>query len=233
MSRSITPAVLGLMIVNIAIHLAVMFVTDNQQWTDFQENYLRLYKVDTLGLHKYELPPGSPEFNVFQPLGSSFAHSPSGLYHILLNMMCLYFFGPPLERLMGSGRFLGLYFFCAIVGGFLGAFFDTVANPSLGASGAICGLLIAFAWLYPQSKMGLLFIPIFIPSRIFTAGFAAISFGLMIHSMSTGRSLGGISHSGHLAGMVAGFIFMLGFMALYKREPVVEEMMVEPLEEED
>ena len=115
---------------------------------------------------------------------------------------------------MGSLPFLGLYLFCAIVGGFLGAFFDTVANPSLGASGAICGLLIAFAWLFPESRMGLLFIPIFIPSRIFTALFAAISLGLMVHSMTTGRSLGGISHSGHLAGMVAGFLFMIGYVAV-------------------
>ncbi len=230
MFRSITPVVLGLLVVNVAIHLAAVFITDNDTWNEVQERYMRLQKVDTFGLHKYEMPPGTPKFHPLQPLGASFAHDPVGLYHIVLNMLCLFFFGPSLERRMGSLPFLGLYFFCAIVGGFIGAYGDTVANPSLGASGAICGLLVAFAWLFPGSRMGLMFIPVFIPSRIFTGLFAAISLGLVIYAIGTGRSFGGISHSGHLAGMIAGVLFMIGYAMFAKDKQSPDSREEEPEE---
>lgn len=224
MNRSITPVVLALILVNVVIHLAVLS-SENSEWIAFQENYMRLQKVDTLGLHPFKMPEGTPAFNAFQPLGSAFAHDPGSLFHIVLNMMCLFFFGPALEKKMGSIRFFALYMFAAIAGGFIGAFFDPSPIPSLGASGAISGLLVAFAWLYPKSRMGLLFLPIFIPSRIFTSLFAVISLGLSIHSMMTGQSLGGISHFGHLAGMIAGLIFMIGYQAFNRNTsgPAAEE----------
>ena len=219
MKRSITPVVLGLIVINVVIHLAVIS-SDNAQWKDFQENYMRLQKVDLLGLHQFKMPEGTPEFNVFQPLGSAFAHDPVSFLHIIFNMMCLFFFGPALEMKMGSLRFLALYLFGAIAGGFIAAFFDPSPVPALGASGAISGLLVAFAWLYPESRMGLMFLPVYIPSRIFTTLFAVISLGLSIHGMKTGRSLGGISHFGHLAGMIAGFIFMTGYQILTKKDEI-------------
>jgi len=217
MKRSITPVVLGLIVVNVVIHLALIS-SDNAQWREFQESYMRLQKVDILGLHRFRMPEGTPEFNAFQPLGSAFAHDPVSPVHIILNMMCLFFFGPALEKKMGSLRFFALYMFGAIAGGFIAAYFDPSPVPALGASGAISGLLVAFAWLFPGSKMGLMFLPVYIPSRIFTSLFAVISLGLSIHSMMTGKSLGGISHFGHLAGMIAGLIFMIGYQALSKKD---------------
>jgi len=217
MNRSFTPVVFGLIVVNVLIHIAVLTV-ESESWLAFQDKYMLLHKVDQFGLHARSAPPGLGEFNPVQPLGSSFAHSKATLLHLILNMMCLYFFGPALERYMGSIRFLILYLFCAVVGGFLTAYFDPIWNPSLGASGAISGLLVAFAWLFPQSRMGLMFIPIYIPSRIFTALFAAISLWLVFQSVGSGRSAGGISHAGHLAGMIAGFVFMLGYLAVAPRK---------------
>ncbi len=217
MNRSLTPIVLGLIVVNVLIHIAALTV-ESESWLAFQDKYMLLHKVDKAGLHSHPAPPGLGEFNPVQPLGSSFAHSKATLLHLIMNMMCLYFFGPALEKYMGSMRFLVLYLFSAVVGGFLTAYFDPSWNPSLGASGAISGLLVAFAWLFPQSRMGLMFIPVYIPSRIFTALFAAISLWLVVQSVGSGSSAGGISHAGHLAGMIGGFVFMLGYLALFPRK---------------
>lgn len=206
MNRNITPVVLALIIINAAVHL--FFWIGPQSFAGYKETLFTLWKVDTFGWHDPKLPSGYPDFNWFQILGSAFSHS-DRLFHILMNMMCLFFFGPALEKRMGSVWFAIYYLFCAIVGGIIVAFLALTGNPVLGASGAICGLLVGFAWLFPESKMGLLFIPVYIASRKFTAGFAVFSIAMIIIDRVTGKAIVPISHFGHLAGMVAGLIFML------------------------
>ena len=140
-----------------------------------------------------------------------FNHDPQRILHILINMFVLIMFGPQMESIMGGKRFLNFYLFCGVVGGLLTAFIDPSPIPVLGASGAISGLILAFAMYFPRNKLLLFF---FIPmeARLMAQLFAAFSL-VMIILDATGADLGrmgGISHFGHLAGMIAAVIFFYG-----------------------
>ena len=146
---------------------------------------------------------------IWQPITYLFLHSPYGFGHILFNMLALWMFGSDLERDWGTRRFLNYYFFCGIGAGLcdvsarflLGSSRD-LAIPTIGASGAIYGLLMAFGLLYPNRTVlvGLLF-PI--PARIFVLILGGIAF------LSTfGAAGSGISHMAHLGGMAFGFYYL-------------------------
>ena len=84
---------------------------------------------------------------VWQPVTSIFVHDPGGLWHLLLNMLGLYFFGGDVDRRLGRVGFLGLYFLSGIVGALLCLSYGDA--PAFGASGAVLGVLAAFAMLFP------------------------------------------------------------------------------------
>ena len=146
---------------------------------------------------------------LWQPITYLFLHSPYGFSHLIFNMLTLWMFGADLERDWGTRRFLNFYFFCGIGAGLcdvaarylLGTPRDLLI-PTIGASGAIYGLLMAFGLIYPNRIIyfGLLF-PI--PARVFVAILGGISF------LSTfGASGSGISHMAHLGGMAFGFFYL-------------------------
>jgi membrane associated rhomboid family serine protease len=146
---------------------------------------------------------------LWQPITYLFLHSPYGFGHLIFNMLTLWMFGADLERDWGTRRFLNFYFFCGIGAGLcdvaaryiLGTPRDLLI-PTIGASGAVYGLLMAFGMIYPNRIIyfGLLF-PI--PARIFVAILGGISF------LSTfGASGSGISHMAHLGGMAFGFFYL-------------------------
>lgn len=203
-----TPVVWFLVMINLAVYLAAIWIKA-PVWVDFQNDFLRLWKWGTFALPENSPAPATP-FHPFQTLGAAFAHTLP--LHIILNMMCLYTFGPSLEERMGSPKFLSLYLFSAVFGGFFAAWFEPTANYAFGASGAICGLLVACAWLFPENKMELLFLPVYIPLRNFTAAFIVITIGLVVYAYLTHSNPGQISHTGHLGGIVGGALFMLLFM---------------------
>lgn len=130
-----------------------------------------------------------------------FIHDMSSPWHVLFNMVGLYFFGPPLERYMGSRRFVPFYLFCGAVGGvffivltlvgFLGPY------PLVGASGSILGLLAASAILFPQSIIVLFVVPV--PIRI---GAILLAVGYFLWVVMQGANAGG--NVVHLAGMATG-----------------------------
>jgi membrane associated rhomboid family serine protease len=143
---------------------------------------------------------------LWQPFTYLFLHSPFGFGHILFNMLALWMFGSDLERDWGTRRFLNFYFFCGVGAGIC----DVVARllwgdpdaSTIGASGAIYGVLLAFGLLYPHRTVyfALLF-PI--PARIFVLILGAIAF------LSTfGASGSQISHIAHLGGMVFGYVYL-------------------------
>lgn len=143
---------------------------------------------------------------LWQPFTYLFLHSPYGFGHILFNMLALWMFGSDLERDWGTRRFLNYYFFCGVGAGLC----DVVARlmwgdpytSTIGASGAIYGVLLAFGVLYPNRTVyfALLF-PI--PARIFVLILGVIAF------LSTfGASGSQISHIAHLGGMVFGFFYL-------------------------
>ena len=144
---------------------------------------------------------------IWQPFTYLFLHG--GVGHILINMLILWMFGVQLERLWGS-RFFLRYYFVAGVGAaivtllvsllpfsFSGA---TYATVTIGASGAIYGLLMAFAIYYPESPI-LMFFLFPVPAKYFVMILGAIAF------VSTPRG-GGLAHITHLGGLVAGYLYL-------------------------
>ena len=144
---------------------------------------------------------------VWQPFTYMFLHG--GIGHILLNMLVLWMFGTQLERIWGSRFFLRYYFItgvgagvATIAAGLLPAAFaePTYAGVTIGASGAIYGLLVAFALYYPNAPV-LMFFLFPVPARYFVMIIGAIAF------LSVPRS-GGVAHIAHLGGLVVGYLYL-------------------------
>lgn len=142
---------------------------------------------------------------VWQLVTYMFLHDPMGFFHILFNMLALWMFGADLERDWGTKRFLQYYFLCGIGAGLC----DIAANiavgnwytRTIGASGAIYGLLLAFGVLYPNRVI--LFNFLFpIKAKYFVMIIGAIAF---LSSFGAG---GGVSHVAHLGGMLFGYIYL-------------------------
>ena len=145
-------------------------------------------------------------FRPWQLVTYAFMHG--GLPHILFNMFALFMFGGAIERTFGARNFIVYYFTCAIVAAVaqllvLHFFSPEKFFPTLGASGAIFGLLLAFGMLYPHEKMMLIFLPIPIPAWIFVIGYAAVELVLGV----TGTQAG-VAHFAHLGGMVGGIVLI-------------------------
>ena len=152
-------------------------------------------------------PPGGLEsrFEIWQLVTYSFLHG--SLAHIFFNMLGLYMFGSEVERLFGSRFYLLYYFGCVItaalthlaVTGWMGA----PPYPTVGASGGVYGLLLAFGVYFPHRRVLLLFPPIPLPARVFVILFAALElvFGV------TGTAAG-VAHFAHLGGMLGGWLML-------------------------
>lgn len=139
------------------------------------------------------------------PLTYMFAHA--GWGHLLVNMLGLFFFGPPLEEKLGSWEFLMYYLATGLLAGLfsLGIYFFTgAARVNLvGASGALYAVLLAFATWYPRARVYLMgIIPVRAPVMIL------IFAGLSILQQVTGAGRN-VAHLTHLAGLGFGFLYIL------------------------
>jgi membrane associated rhomboid family serine protease len=194
---NLTPVVLNLIIINVLVLIALhIYPAQLFEW-------FWLFKSDLIIDHGYL---GFQPFKPVQLVTSFFSHFE--IWHIALNMLALVSFGPPLEMVLGPKRFLASYLTIGVVCSIIIAFLDPSSVPVLGASGAISGMLVLFGFYFPQTKLGILFLPFRFPIRKFLIGFAIISAALTIIQETTDTSMGGISHFGHLAGMVAGFGYL-------------------------
>lgn len=151
--------------------------------------------------------PGSPPFELWQLVTYGFLHG--SVTHIGFNMLALYMFGQDIERLFGS-RFFLLYYLACIVAAALthlaaSAWMGAAPLPTVGASGAMFGLLLAFGWFFPERKLIFLFLPFPMPSRVFVALYGGIELLLGV----TGTAPG-IAHFAHLGGMLGGWLVILG-----------------------
>jgi membrane associated rhomboid family serine protease len=144
-------------------------------------------------------------FRIWQLVTYAFMHG--GFQHIFFNMFALYMFGGTIERTFGSRNFTVYYFVCLIVAALaqlaVVKYFTHGFTPTLGASGAIFGLLLAFGMLYPHEKLMLIFLPIPIPAWLFVIGYGAIELVLGV----TG-SQADVAHFAHLGGMLGGFLMI-------------------------
>jgi len=158
-----------------------------------------------------EFGPVRPYFmwqagHLWEPFTYMWLHG--GLGHIAMNMFALWMFGSPLALAWGPRKFLGFYLFCGIGAGFVIASWpylimnlspEALLIPTVGASGAIYGVLLAYSLTWPDRVIALLFPPI---------TFRAIWLipGLFIMTVLFGG--GGISHIGHLGGVLMGWIYL-------------------------
>ena len=149
------------------------------------------------------------ELRVWQPVTYMFLHG--GIFHILFNMLALWMFGVELERMWGSEYFMK-YYFASGIGAALTtiilsftpfAFADTLyISLTIGASGAVYGILLAYAMYFPDRPIYMyFFFPI--PAKYFVMIIGAIS---LYSAMGSGG--GGVAHSTHLGGILAGYLFL-------------------------
>ncbi|HEY1899994.1 MAG TPA: rhomboid family intramembrane serine protease [Steroidobacteraceae bacterium] len=153
-------------------------------------------------------PPGTL-FQPWQLITYAFLHD--GFMHIFFNMFALFMFGTPLERYWGSGRFTLFYFVCVLAAGLTQLTVAVAANsasPTLGASGGIFGLLLAFAFYFPRQRIMLLFPPIPLPAWAFVS-----LYGLLELFLGVTGNEAGVAHFAHLGGMVGGAAVILFWRA--------------------
>jgi membrane associated rhomboid family serine protease len=143
---------------------------------------------------------------IWQLVTYLFLHDPHGFTHILINMLILWMIGADLERDWGTERFLKYYFLCGIGAGvcvvLANLFTGHLDTFTIGASGAVYGLLLAFGVLYPD-RIVLFFFVFPIKAKYLVMIYGAIEF-----MSSFGSSGGGVSHVAHLGGMVLGYIYL-------------------------
>jgi membrane associated rhomboid family serine protease len=133
---------------------------------------------------------------------SGFVHADAS--HLIFNLITFYFFAFPLERAIGSVRFLALYFFGMVLSD-LGTCFKHRNDPnsaSLGASGAILAVLFASIVYFPEQSLFILPIPIPIPAPLFAVGYLIYSY------YASRRHVGPINHDAHIGGALTGLAFV-------------------------
>ncbi len=144
----------------------------------------------------------APEhFMPWQLVSYAFLHG--SLMHLAFNMFALYMFGGAIERVYGTRRYFAYYLACVVSAGLTQLAFAAVTGesyPTVGASGGVFGLLLAYAIYFPHSRVMLLFPPIPMPARVFVALYAALELFLGVTgSQST------VAHFAHLGGMIGGY----------------------------
>jgi membrane associated rhomboid family serine protease len=143
---------------------------------------------------------GRVGFEPWQLVTSAFLHG--GFAHIALNMFALYSFGMMVERAVGSPRFAVLYFASVLTASLVQlwvvtATADTGAVPTVGASGGVFGVLLAFAFLFPHSRVMLIFPPIPMKAWMLVAAYAVIELTSGVLGTASG-----VAHFAHLGGML-------------------------------
>jgi membrane associated rhomboid family serine protease len=149
---------------------------------------------------------------IWQLVTYSFLHV--GLFHILFNMLALWMFGAQLESDWGYRKFLEFYFFCVvgaalttIAVSYTGLGGITPATNTVGASGGVLGILMAFGLIYGEQEIMLFPIPLSIRAKYFVAGLVFIELISAINSAGPGRARD-IAYVAHLGGLLFGFLYV-------------------------
>ncbi|MFI3323425.1 MAG: rhomboid family intramembrane serine protease [Rikenellaceae bacterium] len=182
------PVVLNLMIVNCLVLMATNIFSP-----DFFYRYFALWGVN------------SPLFKPFQVVTYMFMHA--NVNHLFFNMFSLWMFGRTLEQVFGQKRFLTYYMVCGISAGLIQLAVSAATNgmyPTVGASGSVFGLLLAFGVLFPNQIIMLLIPPIPIKAKWFVMIYGVIELFLGV----SGRQMG-VAHFAHLGGMIGGYLLLM------------------------
>ena len=169
---------------------------------------------------RYSMPQIASYFTTGQQLLSwlSFMFLHGGFWHLLGNMWSLYIFGDNVEDRLGPFRYLVFYLLCGITSGLSHLFFNLHSNmPTIGASGAIAGVMGAYLILYPHSKILTLIPIIFIPWFIEIPAFFFLGLWFFLQFLNAAGShgnIGGIAWWAHIGGFVFGIVLLKIFLAL-------------------
>jgi membrane associated rhomboid family serine protease len=134
----------------------------------------------------------------------AFVHA--SVQHIFFNMFGLYMFGADVERVWGERRFLAYYLACALAAALTQlviASFGVAAGPTVGASGAIFGVLLAYARLFPHRMIMPLIPPIPMRAPVFVA-----LYGVLELVLGVSGAQAGVAHFAHLGGLLGGFLLL-------------------------
>lgn len=211
-----TPIVFNLIIINVLVFFAQMVFggTDGGKVNDL------------FALHHFR----SEEFRPYQLITYMFMHA--NFPHILFNMFGLWMFGAMLERVWGPKRFLIFYLICGVGAGLaqLASFAHDFANINssmidlgqyqamrysytVGASGAVMGILAAFGYLFPNTELYIMFIPVPVKAKWAVLGFIALD----LFSGLSGDPGDNVAHFAHLGGAIIGFLIVLYWNKTNKR----------------
>ena len=183
-----SPVVLNLIIINALAFFAVNVFGNDVAYEELI-NSLALYPIETILFRPYQL------------LTYMFLHA--DIFHLLFNMLGLWMFGTVIEKMWGAKRFIIFYLACGIIAGVTQMFFGI--GPSIGASGAIMGVLVAFGMTFPNTELFIMPIPFPVKAKWAISGFIVID----LLSGLAGSENDPIAHFAHLGGAIAGFLIML------------------------
>jgi len=187
MFRTLPPATRAILITNVVVYLLEQIAFDP---------LIKLFALWPLG----------PLFRPWQIVTYAFLHDP-GIAHIFFNMFALYMFGGALESFWGSRRFVMFYFASVLAAAgteLLVLTQSRVIEPVIGASGGVFGLLLGFAWFFPQQRLMLLFPPIPMPAWLFVTLYGALELVLGVRGTQDN-----VAHFAHLGGMLGGAVMIL------------------------
>jgi membrane associated rhomboid family serine protease len=194
-SENFPPVIKNLLIINGIIFLATEFILRDKFY---------LEGLEVLGLKGvFGLwPINSPYFEPYQFITHMFTRA--DLSHIFFNMFNLWMFGRILENVWGPKKFLSFYFICGLVAAVAHLAVQYYTNGfsfAVGASGAVMGVMVAFAYTFPNTKLMFIFLPVPIKAKWIIMGMIAFDlFGGLGQFGGTG-----IAHWAHLGGAAAGF----------------------------
>ena len=161
-----------------------------------------------LGNGVYDPAGAVPSFMPWQLLTYAFLHG--GLMHLAFNMLALVMFGAPLEHTWGERRYLTYYIVCVVGAGLCQLVVGSLAvsqgqdpYPTIGASGGVFGLLLAYGMLFPNQRVMLLFPPIPMKARTLVIVYGLFELGLGITGLQPG-----VAHFAHLGGMLFGWLLI-------------------------
>jgi membrane associated rhomboid family serine protease len=195
-------AVIGLIAANVLVYLLQLASAGRLELT------FALWPVQPID--------GEYLFHVWQIITYAFLHSTAGISHLLLNMLGLWMFGAEIERYVGPWRLLTCYFASVITAAltqlFVPAWIGAPVGDTIGASGGVFGLLLAYALLFPHRKVVPLIPPIPMPAWVFAMIYAGLELVLGVTN-----TLSGIAHFAHLGGMIGSALVVLQWRAQGRR----------------
>jgi membrane associated rhomboid family serine protease len=190
----------GLILANILVFLLQLQAPDS---------LLGTYALWPLGAHEQSVIGRIVGFAPWQLVSSAFLHGSTS--HLLLNMFALWMFGRDCERLLGSGRYLILYFASVLSASLTQLAVASLAGtvyPTVGASGGVFGILLAFAMLFPTRRVMLLLPPIPMPAWLFVTLYGVVE---LVNGVFGTQA--GVAHFAHLGGMLGAWLLLRNWKA--------------------